>query len=391
MSRLSVFFYVQHLLGIGHLARASRVASALRARGMAVTLVTGGPPVAGFPGADVDHVALPPVSVGDGSFSGLMDASGNPATPAYLDQRRDLLLEAFDRVRPDIVVTEAFPFGRRQMRFELLPLIRAIEARKPRPLLVASIRDILQRSSKPGRSEETVDLVLAHFDRVLVHGDPAFAALEDSFPLASRIAQKVSYTGLVCPPRPVPSPERFDMVVSVGGGAVGAILVRAAIEAARLRPDLARCCVIAGPNLPQSDYDSLAAAAPASVELCRFRTDFAALLASCRLSVSQAGYNTVADILQAGCRALLVPFASDGETEQTERARRLEGAGRMVMLAESDLARPETAGAAMADAIGRALALPLDASRQPAAADGANRSAEILEDLARGHHAAITG
>ena len=44
-----VFFYVQHLLGIGHLARASRVADALVADGFDVTIVTGGTPVAGFP------------------------------------------------------------------------------------------------------------------------------------------------------------------------------------------------------------------------------------------------------------------------------------------------------------------------------------------------------
>lgn len=34
-------FYVQHLLGIGHIARASRVANALQADGFDVTLVTG--------------------------------------------------------------------------------------------------------------------------------------------------------------------------------------------------------------------------------------------------------------------------------------------------------------------------------------------------------------
>ena len=45
-----ILFYVQHLLGIGHLARASRVAGALAEDGFAVTVVTGGTPVPGFPG-----------------------------------------------------------------------------------------------------------------------------------------------------------------------------------------------------------------------------------------------------------------------------------------------------------------------------------------------------
>lgn len=375
MRVVSVLFYVQHLLGIGHLARASRIAAAIGAQGMKVTLVTGGLPVKGFPAAGIDHIALPPLAVSDGAFAGLVDAGGRPVDDAYLDARRDLLLGAFDDTAPDIVVTEAFPFGRRQVRFELLPLIEAIEARRPRPFLVSSVRDILQQNAKPGRDAETVAMVRRHFDRVLVHGDPAFVALEDTFPRAAEIADKVAYTGLVCPPEPEPSPERNDVVVSAGGGAVGADLVRAAIAAARLRPDLRRWCVIAGPNMPQAEYDAIEAGLSANVTLHRFRTDFARLLASARVSVSQAGYNTVADILQAGCRAVLVPFAAAGETEQTTRAARLDRFGRAVMLAETGLSGP-----AVAAAIDRALA------QEPRAiggiaTDGASRSAEILAAL----------
>ena len=371
-----VFFYVQHLLGIGHLARASRIAAAIRAHDMQVTLVTGGLPVKGFPGAGIDHIALPPLAVNDGGFSGLVDAEGRPADAAYLDRRRDLLLGAFDETAPDIVITEAFPFGRRQVRFELLPLIAAIEARRPRPVLVASVRDILQQNAKPGRDQEAVDLVLAHYDRVIVHGDPSFVALGDTFPLSHLIAHKLSYSGLVCPPKPQPSPERYDVVVSAGGGAVGADLVRASVAAARRRPDLARWCVITGPNLPQADYDALSTGIPGNLTLCRFRSDFASLLASARLSISQAGYNTVADVLQAGCRSLLVPFAAGGETEQTVRTARLEQLGRAVMLPETELS-----ATALVAAIDRAMAQDPRLAAPALATDGADRSAEILAGL----------
>lgn len=376
MRVISVFFYVQHLLGIGHLARASRIAKALHAQGMSVTLVTGGLPVRGFPGPDIDHIALPPLAVSDGGFSGLVDAEGRPVDASYLDTRRELLLRAFHDIKPDVVITEAFPFGRRQVRFELLPLIEAIEARRPRPLLVGSLRDILQERAKPGRDEETVETVLRHYDRVLVHGDPSFVSLGDTFPLSNRIAHKIAYTGLVCPPEPDPSPEHHDVVVSAGGGAVGAELVRAAIEAARLRPDLARWCVTTGPNLPQAEYEALDAIRPDNVTIFRFRTDFAQLLASARLSISQAGYNTVADILQAGCRALLVPFAVAGETEQTVRAERLERMGRAVVLPEASLSGP-----AMAAAIERALAQDPSSAASRIATDGAERSAAILAEM----------
>ena len=46
MSR--VFFYVQHLLGIGHLRRAAVLARALVAGGFDVLLVSGGAPVEGL-------------------------------------------------------------------------------------------------------------------------------------------------------------------------------------------------------------------------------------------------------------------------------------------------------------------------------------------------------
>lgn len=372
MTAPRVFFYVQHLLGIGHLARASRIAQALQARGAQVTLVTGGLPVAGFPAPGMDHVALPPLAVSDGAFAGLVDDAGQPAGPAYLDHRRDLLLAAFARCAPDIVVTEAFPFGRRQMRFELLPLLAAIRDRQPRPLLVASLRDILQRKTKPGRDQETVDLVLGHFDRVLVHGDPAFAPLEASFALTAQIRDKISYTGFVCPPAPTTLPDGFDVVVSAGGGAVGAALVGAALGAARQGGADLRYCVITGPNLAQAEYDRLAAAAPENVTLCHFRTDFVALLAASRLSVSQAGYNTVADILVAGCRAVLVPFAAQGETEQSDRAELLARAGRALVLPEDQLT-PERLAALIAEGLDRP-----PASAGANRTDGAAESARLL-------------
>ncbi len=69
----------------------------------------------------------------------------------------------------------------------------------------------------------------------------------------------------------------------------------------------------------------------------RFRDDFAALLAGCRVSVSQAGYNTVLDILAARARAVLVPFAAERETEQLLRAERLAARGAAELVRESEL------------------------------------------------------
>ena len=271
MRQPRVLFYVQHLLGIGHLARASRVARALVDDGFDLTLVTGGAPVAGFPGPGIRQVSLPPIIASDQAFSGLADSDGNPVDDAFKARRRDDLLGMLARMRPDIVVLEAYPFGRRQMRFELLPLLEAIAAMAPPPRLVASVRDILQERGKPERDEETAALIERHFDLVMVHGDPAFARLEQTFPLTGRIAAKVAYTGLVAAPPPPPPAERFDVLVSAGGGAAGKKLVATTVGAAVLAGPGLRWALITGPNLPTGDFDAAHAKAPEWLSLFRFR------------------------------------------------------------------------------------------------------------------------
>ncbi len=373
-SKRRVLFYVQHLLGIGHLARASRIAAALVESGFSVTLVTGGAPVSGFPGRGVEHVQLPAVVASKSGFSSLADIEGNPVDADFEQRRAALLLETFAKVEPHVVIIEAFPFGRRQMRFELLPLLTAIEHAVPRPLLFSSVRDILQENRKPGRDCETADLVARYFDGVLVHGDPHFVRLEETFPLIGEFAEKIHYTGLVAAAEAPPSEDRFGVVISAGGGAVGAALIEAALDARDILNDREKWCVITGPNLSQADYDRIAGRVSGGVSLFRFRPDFPSLLPQAGLSISQAGYNTVCDLLQARCRSLLVPFAAGGETEQSVRAEKLAALGLAKVVTEDSLS-----GMVMAEAITavRALTLP---SELPVSLDGAVGTARVIAE-----------
>ena len=363
-----VLFYVQHLLGIGHLARASRIADTLVARGFRVTIVSGGGAVPGFPDQGVELVELPVLRSRDNAFSALVDGAGHLIDRTFMDERVGRLLAIFRDAAADVLMIEAFPFGRRQMRFELLPLLEAANASRPRPLIVSSIRDILQENRKPGRAQETVDIVNRYFDLVLVHGDPDFVTLDRSFPRTHAMAGKIAYTGLVAPPAVAVSTESFDVVVSCGGGAAAGRLLEAAFEAARrLQSILPRWCVITGPNLPAG----LAAAVPPTVRLDRFRGDFAGLLASARLSISQAGYNTVCDILRASCPAVLVPFTGSGETEQTMRANELASRGLAQVVTEAELSADRLVAAANSALASQIPVHGLDL-------DGASKTASLL-------------
>ena len=126
-AKRSVLFWVQHLLGIGHLQRALRIADALVERGIAVTIVSGGMPQSLPRDPAVTLVQLPPMRARDASFA-LIDERGAPVDDRLRERRRDAVLATFAAARPDAIIIEGFPFARRAFRFEIDPLIAASRA-----------------------------------------------------------------------------------------------------------------------------------------------------------------------------------------------------------------------------------------------------------------------
>jgi predicted glycosyltransferase len=386
-----VLFYVQHLLGIGHLRRALRLVEGLADDGFRVTLVSGGEPLPGGAAATADIVQLPPIRTRGTDFRDLVDAAGRPVGDGLRAARRRMVLDAFATVAPDAVVIEAFPFGRRAFRFEIDPLIAAAQSRQPRALVVCSLRDIVVAPEDPRRRREIVARVRADFDAVLVHGDPAFIPLEASFPAASQIADRLVYTGYVGAAEAAPidadretvGVDRGEVLVSAGGGAVGGALLTTALETRR-RGCLADRCwrFLAGPNLPPAEFAALAGRLPDRVVLERYRADFPDLLRRCSVSISQAGYNTVLDILAARAAAVVVPFAAGRESEQQLRAERLAARGVFEIVAENDLSAER-----LAEAIGRAVATrPAELSVD---IGGARHTARLLAAMIRDRSAAV--
>ncbi len=383
MSTGRIFVYVQHLLGIGHLKRAATLARALAAQGLQVTLASGGPAVAGLALDGIRLVQLPAASAADLHFKALVDERGREIDEAWKCVRAAALLAAWREADAHALVLELFPFGRRQMRFELLPLLEAAATAPRRPTVLCSVRDILGGLRSPERQQETLDLVQRYFDHVLVHGDPAIVGFEQSFPLASRIAGKLHYTGYLVDV-PVPGGHddgRDEVLVSAGGGAVGLRLLETAIRARPLSALRDRTWrVLAGGSLPDADYRALAQLAPrgSGVELERSRADFTGLLANCALSVSQAGYNTLLETVQARARAVAVPFAGGRETEQALRARCFAARG-LLEVVDEDALTP----ASLAAAIDRAARKPRPAP-DAIDLDGARKSAVLIAGLLRG-------
>jgi predicted glycosyltransferase len=347
-----------------------------------VTLVSGGEPFSELICASAERVLqLSPIKARDAEFKELVDGDGQPIDERLRSARRTALLAAFAATKPDAILIEAFPFGRRAFRFELDALICAARSRRPKPLVLCSLRDIVVAPRDQKRRQGIVDQVRASFDWVLVHGDPRFIPLEASFPLASEIAERLVYTGYVGDTTDEVGAEQADgkgeVLVSAGGGAVGGVLFSIALEVRRrgYMADL-KWRLLTGPNLSEVEFRALASNLPGGVVLERFRREFPQMLRQCRISISQAGYNTVLDILEARVPAVVVPFAAQRETEQSLRAERLAARGALELVRESELS-PER----LAEAIDRVLAQPPKA----VAIDtrGARRTAAVIAAMIR--------
>jgi predicted glycosyltransferase len=252
-----VLIYVQHLLGVGHVKRAASLARAMTDDGLTVHVVLGGMPVplADF-GPAVLH-QLPPARAADMSFTLLLDAQNRVINEAWRRARKAQLLELETALRPDVIITEHFPFGRAKFAFELIPLFEQARRR-------AAVK-ILASVDKPDAAKlaRMMAWITTWYDGILVHSDETVIPFGATFPATTAIADKLLYTGYVVDDLSPASSGvgrrsengTNEIIVSVGGGAVGEQVLRAALAAADLIP-AHTWRLLVGANLPEPVFQS---------------------------------------------------------------------------------------------------------------------------------------
>jgi len=382
MTRPRLLFHCQQTMGLGHLVRSMHLAEGL-AQDFDVTLLNGGP----WPGqlpqpSSIDIVHLPPLGL-DADYA-LVSRDARFTVEEAVQLRVSMIQESFRATAPDVLLIELFPFGRRKFASELMSLLEAARSASHAPFVACSLRDILvnSRRNQQRHDDHASEVANEYFDAVLVHADSRFATLEETFRPTVRLRVPVHYTGFVRAPRSRDRGRARErrVLVSAGGGLVGAPLFRAAAEAS---PSLLgdhglRTVIVTGPFLPDPVVDELirrASTAP-GLDVVRYLPDLGAEMAASAVSVSQAGYNTTMDILGCTTPAIVVPYGEGREDEQAERARRLERLG-AVRVIDPDLLSADTFADAVRDALDwTPLAVPLDL-------DGRTRTPELLRSLLR--------
>lgn len=339
---MKIVFYCQHVLGIGHLFRTLEICKALQSH--EVTLITGGPHVDVVFPEHIREFRLPEMQM-DSEFKALFSAETTKGLYQIKEDRQKRLFEFFVKEQPDLFIMELYPFGRKAFRHELDPVLQAIREKSIAVRGVfSSVRDILVEKEDQERHElRALNTLNNYFDGVLVHSDPDWVRLNETFYHMDQIRVPVVYTGYIAP-KPIHEARKKLrhklgiqnndklLVASAGGGTIGAPLLESVIQAffqINLRQSV-YLYVFTGPYLNPGEFDRLKTMASRNVQVAQFSPDFLSYLAAADLSISMGGYNTVMNILATGVPALVWPFPQN--QEQRMRAKQLEQKGLLRIL-----------------------------------------------------------
>ncbi|RZA07180.1 MAG: hypothetical protein EOP11_08410 [Proteobacteria bacterium] len=344
-----VFFYCQHLLGIGHVTRSLSIVNEL-ALEFDVTYVQGGPPVPLKPLPSVRVVQLDPLLMREADSS-LYDPNG-ARSPEEIFARRALVLEELAAEGFDAGVIELYPFGRKKFGPEVQALLKAARAKNSEFRAACSVRDILvEKNDSAKRNQKIAATVREFFQAVWVHSDPNLILFSDTFSETSLIADRLSYTGFVAEPtKPAAAMRAPKIVLSLGGGSVGEELFRAAAKTVAHFNDF-QFLFVSGPYTPPALLEDLKrelAPYGSRVAFSGLLPNFEQVLAESRLSLSMAGYNTVMNLLNTRTPGLVLTYDANGE--QLMRASLLESRGYLGVLRPEDLS-PERLQARMEAAL----------------------------------------
>ena len=153
-----------------------------------VYLVDGGRPVPRRPDPrPIELIPLPRLVRAAGRVVGL---ETDAPVAALVEERARLLTRAVERIRPDAILVDIYPFSKWEVEEEITRAIAVARRLNARVRVVSSLRDIVPMTRheivSPGVHEAGVLSRLAPFDAILAHGDPGRGCPASSAAWASR-------------------------------------------------------------------------------------------------------------------------------------------------------------------------------------------------------------
>jgi len=338
-----IVLYSHDTFGMGNIRRTLLLSHEFISEypGASILIITGSPMIHAFRiPKGIDYIKLPCLDRFAAEHYGPRYLAGCPEE--VKETREAILRESVLRFNPDLMVVDKRASG---IDSELLPTLHALRENGRHTKLALGVRDILdepERTRKVLAGNGSFEVIDEFYDEVWIYGSKGIFDTTKEYGFPESVVRKTFYCGYL--KRPTILAKRSDgpprILVTTGGGGDGSDLIEAYLDGLSTLPRnvALRSTVIFGPQMPQERrlgllrrFDYMA-----DVNFLEFEADITNLYAESDLVVSQAGYNTVCELLSFSRRAILVP-RSEPVREQLIRARLLAERGFFECLEPQDL------------------------------------------------------
>jgi predicted glycosyltransferase len=344
-----ILIHCQYVYGIGHLVRVSELAHGL-SKQFRVVILCGGEPVPGFElPENVEFIQLSAIYKEEKSESLIPIDPSLTLRECFL-LRQELIKQSIEEIKPDILITEHFPFGL-LFENEVVALINKVKQVNPNAKIVCSVRDLIESINGGKRDNYVCDLINSLYDMVLVHGDEKFAALSKSFPSFSKITIPIVHTGYIvtCIPTQINSETTPIILASVAAGRLGGELLDALIDSHLFIKSKMDHKLILFSGAFQKDFkdkeNKVSSLRSNDISIQIFnRQKYLSNLSNASLSISLGGYNSIIESVSAQRKMLVYQreFAG-GNDEQYMRIRLFEAIGFLNVITSEDLSTEKLA------------------------------------------------
>lgn len=338
-----ILIHCQYVYGIGHFVRTVELARGL-SNFFQVNILVGGQFVPNFElPLSVNFIQLPAIYKEEG-LQCLTPVDDLITLEECFVKRGELIAQSVDNIKPDILITEHFPFGL-LFEDEVMGLIYKVKERNAAAKIVCSVRDLIE-TSKGGKNDEYIcDLINNYYDLVLVHGDRKFAPLSSSFPRIVNITVPIIHSGYIVRSFPVIKINDSIPIIltSVAGGRLGNELLDAVINCHLKIKTKQKHKLILFSGAFQEDFqiqqERVASLQSEDITIHIFDSQHYRECLSCAsLVISLAGYNSIIESVSMNKPMLVYQRGFlNGNDEQNLRINLFESSGHLEVILPEDL------------------------------------------------------
>lgn len=367
-----LIFYYTHKESLGHTIRSLSIINALNrnyGKNLKTYVFQAGKPQDYLlipKGTQVFHVPSPYYS--SANFKRHPQALSLPLNSRA---RSEYMLRLIIKINPDIFITEFFPFGRHESRFELLPVLAYLKRKKIR--ICASI-------GYPYITLDNYKIIpsyLNFYDELLIHvpkdteskyflRNIQKSLFKDFYRnLFFTLRKRIRYTGYILPYtvdglKPIDEiREEFNalgkimVLVSRGGGVIHPKIITHSILAKKYLSDKFVFVVVAGPATSEAGMslfrELMGKIGSNNIFLVKYSQQFSSFMRACDISISMSGYNTSVQLLYFKKKSIIIPSSVNSETakgygsEQLARSELLQDYLNAKVMNYNDLSAKEIA------------------------------------------------